>query len=77
MSLFTSPCDSAPGEVVRRHLNRHLVPRQDLDKVHPELAGNVRQNHVSVSDVDGEHGVWQRISHDALKLDYVVFCQVN
>ena len=72
---FTSPCDPASGQVVRAHLNRDLVTRQDLDKVHPELAGNMCQNNVSVANVNGEHCIRQRIDYDALKLDYVVFCQ--
>ena len=72
---FTSPRDPAAGQVVRAHLHRNLVTRQDLDKVHPELAGNVCQNGMPVSNVNGEHCIRQRIDYDALKLDYVVFCQ--
>ncbi len=64
------------GQIVRRHLNGYLVTGQDLDKVHPELAGNVCQNGVSIADVYIEHSIRQRISYDALNLDYVVFCQV-
>ena len=75
MSLLTSPCDSASGQIVRTHLNRDLVSGQDLDKVHPELAGNMRQNGVSAADIDGEHCIRQCIGYDALKFDYVVFCQ--
>ena len=74
-SLFTSPCDPTAGQVIRAHLNRDLVAGQDLDKVHPELAGNMCQNGVSVANVNGEHCIRQRIDYDALKLDYVVFCQ--
>ena len=57
-------------------MNGYLVTGQDLDKVHTELAGNVCQNLVAVADVYIEHSVRQRIGHDALNLDYVVFCQV-
>ena len=74
-SLFTSPCDPASCQVVRAHLNRDLVAGQDLDKVHPELTGNVRQNGMPAADIDGEHGIRQCICYDALKFDYVVFCQ--
>ena len=35
----------------------------------------MRQNGVSVANVNGEHGIRQCIHYDALKLDYVVFCQ--
>ena len=75
MSLFTSPCDPASGQIVRAHLYRDLVAGQDLDKVHPELAGNMCQNGVSAADIDREHGIRQCICYDALKFDYVVFCQ--
>ena len=64
------------GQIIRRHLYGYLVTGQDLDKVHSELAGNVRQNGVSVADVDIEHCIRQCISYDALNFDYVVFCQV-
>ena len=74
---FTSPCDPTAGQVIRAHLNRDLVTGQDLDKVHPELAGNMSQNGVSVANVNGEHCIRQRIDNDALKLDYVVDCQDN
>ena len=75
-ALFTSPCDSTPGEIIGRHLNGHLVAGQDLDKVHPELTGNVRQNNMSIADINAEHGIRQCIGYDALELNYVVFCQV-
>ena len=55
----------------------YLVTGQDLNKVHSELAGNVCQNGVSIADIYLEHSIRQRISYDALNLDYVVFCQVR
>ena len=36
----------------------------------------MRQNGVPAADIDGEHGIRQCICDDALKFDYVVFCQV-
>ena len=63
------------GQIIRRHLYGYLVTGQDLDKVHTELAGNVCQNGVSIADIDREHCIRQCIRYDALKLDYVVFCQ--
>ena len=55
-------------------MNGYLVTGQDLDKVHPELAGNVCQNGVSITDIYFEHSIRQCIDYDALNLDYVVFC---
>ena len=56
-------------------MHRDFITGQNLDKVHPELAGNMRQNGVSTANIDREHGIRQRISYDALKFDYVVLCQ--
>ena len=64
------------GQIIGRHLNGYFVTGQDLDKVHPELAGNVCQNGVTVANVNSEHCIRQCIGYDALNLDSVVFCQV-
>ena len=56
-------------------MHRDFITGQNLDKVHPELAGNVCQNGVTVANVNSEHCIRQRIYYDALNLDYVVFCQ--
>ena len=73
--LLASPGDAAAGEVIGRHLNRYLVTGEDADKIHPELAGNVRQDDMAVADIDLEHGIGQGFNHSALKLNYIVFCQ--
>ena len=64
------------GQIVGRHLYSYLVTGQDFNEIHTELAGNVRQNDVSVADVDIEHCIRQCISYDAFNFDYVVLCQV-
>ena len=56
-------------------MHRDFITGQNLDKVHPELAGNMRQNGVPAADINGEHRIRQCIGNDALKFDYVVFCQ--
>ena len=76
LELLISPDDPADGQIVRRHLNFYLITGQDFDKIHSQLAGNMRQNRVSIADIDLEHRVRQCIGDDALKFDYVVFCQV-
>ena len=73
--LLTSPGDPTLSQIIRRHLNGYFVTRQDPDEIHTELAGNVRQNGVSVANVDFEHSIRQCIGYDALNFDYVVFCQ--
>ena len=75
--LLASPHDAAAGDVIGRHLNRDLVAGKDPDKVHPEFAGNMRQNDVAIADIHLEHGVGQGFNYRALEFDYVVFCQCN
>ena len=57
-------------------MQRYLVTGQDLNEIHSELAGNGRQNGVTVADVYLEHCVGQVVGNDTLNLNYVVFCQV-
>ena len=73
--LLASPGDPASGQIVRRHLNGHLVTGQDFDEIHSQLAGNGGQNGVAVADIYLEHCVGQVVGNDALNLNYVVFCQ--
>ena len=71
-----SPNNSSNSQIIGRNLNFYLITGQDFDKIHSQLAGNMRQNRVSIADIDLEHRVRQCICNDALKFDYVVFCQV-
>ena len=73
--LLGSPGDPTLSQIIRRHLYGYLVTGQDLDEIHPELAGNVCQNGVAVANVNLEHRIRQRIGDDALNFDYVVLCQ--
>src|SRR5262245_38540653 len=41
---FAAIDDAALGEVVRRHLDRDLVPGEDADVVHAHLATDVRED---------------------------------
>ena len=75
--LLTTPGDTTPGQVVRGHLNCHLIAGQDADEVHAQLAGDVSQDDVAVADVHVERGVGQGLGHNAFQLDHIVFCQSN
>ena len=75
--LLASPGDAAAGDIIGGHLHRDLVAGKDPDKVHPEFAGNMRQNDVAIADIHLEHGVGQGFNYRALEFDYVVFCQCN
>ena len=73
--LLASPDDAAAAQVIGRHLNGDFVAGEYPDKIHPELAGNMRQNDVAIADIYLEHGVGQGFNYRALEFDYVVFCQ--
>ena len=75
--LLAAPGDAAAGQVIGRHLNRDFVAGQDLDIVHPELAGNVSQDGMAAADINLEHGIGQRFNYGALKFDHIIFCQEN
>ena len=36
----------------------------------------MRQDHVSIADIDVEHRVRERFHNDSLELDYIVFCHL-
>ena len=75
LNSLGAPSDPASGEVVGRHLNGHLVAGQDADEVHPQLAGNMCQDDVSISDIHMERGIGQGLGDDALQFDHIIFCQ--
>ena len=49
---FAAPGDPAPGQIVRGHLHRDLVAGQNPDEIHPQFPGNMRQNHVTISNAE-------------------------
>src|SRR5581483_8733615 len=71
LRLLEAIGDPAPGQVVGRQLDLHLVAGEDPDEVHPHLARHVGQYLVSVIQLHPEHRVGQRLHHRALHLDRV------
>src|SRR6476469_7059324 len=68
--LLLVPVDDATaGQVVRRQLHHDTVFREDADVVLPHLAADVRQDLVTVGELDAEHGVRQRLDNAPLDLD--------
>ena len=74
--LLTTPGNPATGQIIRGHFHSHLVTGQNPDEIHSELSGNMRQNRVSISNVDLECGVGQGLDDHALNFDHIGFCQV-
>src|SRR5215470_7331913 len=75
LRLLVAIHDPAAGKVVRRHLDRDLVARQDLDEVHPHLARDVGEQPVAVLELHAERRVRERLDHGALDLDAFFFRQ--
>ena len=73
--LLTAPGDPASGQVIRGHLHRDLVAWQDPDEIHSKFSGNVRQNRVSVSNVNLERRIGQSFYHNTFHFNHIGFCQ--
>src|SRR4051794_22228103 len=68
--LLLVPVDDATaGQVVRRELYDDSVFRKDADVVLAHLAADVRQDPVTVGELDAEHGVRQWLDNAPLDLD--------
>lgn len=74
-ALFGTPGDSAAGQIVRRHLQRHLIPGQDADEVHPKLSGNMGQDLMLVGQFYLKHGVRKGFNNYALEFNDIFFGQ--
>src|SRR3954467_10633156 len=60
--------DATAGQVVGRQLHHDTVFRKDADVVLPHLAADVRQDLVTIGELDAEHGVRQRLEQAPLDL---------
>lgn len=65
--------DACLVDVLGRHLHLHSVPHCDLDKMLPELAGNVSQNFVPVLEFYTEHRSGKDSRHFALYFNNLRF----
>jgi hypothetical protein len=70
-SLLETIGDSSPRQIIGRQLYRDLVSRQNLDEVHPHLAGYVRQDLMAIFHLDPEHGVGEGLQNRPLNFNRV------
>ena len=75
--LLGAPGDAPLGEIVGGNFHRYLIAGQDADVVHAQLAGDMRQDDVAVADINPERRVGQGFDDRALKLDHIVFRQIQ
>jgi hypothetical protein len=65
--------DSGFGKIVRRQLKVHFVTRNDPNKIFAHLSGDVREDQVSVGQLDPEHGAGQDVNNDSFAGDAIFF----
>lgn len=65
--------DATFGQVIRRKFNRDFIAWQDLDEIFPHLAGQVREDFVSLANLDFERSIGQRVFHRALDSNHIIF----
>ena len=61
------------GQIVRCHLDIHLVADEDADAVLAHLARSVREHIVAVFQLHPEHRVGQKLGHGAFELEKFFF----
>lgn len=71
--LFVPVQNPTAREVVRRQLHQNAVARQDLDEVHPNLAGDMGEHFMPALQFYAEHRIGQVFRDDALHLDRLLF----
>src|SRR6478735_5140227 len=68
--------DTTLGQIVRSHLNHHLVAGQHTDAVLAHLAGGMGDDHVIIGDqLHTEVRIWEELFHDPLELQHFFFGQ--
>ena len=71
--LFISPDNPSLGQIIRGHLNRYFVTRQNPDKVHAELSADVGENLMSVLQLYLKHGVRELLHYCSFDFNYICF----
>jgi hypothetical protein len=67
--------DPTSIEVVRRDLDADPVSGEDADAEAAHLAGEVREDGVTVLELDAEHRVGQRLDNFSVERDLLFNCQ--
>lgn len=68
LSLFESIGYATAGQIVWGELHQHSIARQDFDEVHPNLAGDMRQDFMSCRKLYPKHRIGQRFRYFPLDL---------
>jgi len=63
--------DTTASQIVRRHLKRNLVTREDTDIVHPHFPGDVSEYYMSIFQFHPEGRIREIVNDLPLHLNYV------
>jgi hypothetical protein len=69
LSSFVAKRDPSAREVVWRDGHRDAIARQNTNAELAHLSSGGGENHVSVVELDAEHGARQYLGYDAFKVD--------
>ena len=62
--------DPRLAQIVRRHLDVHLVADANADEILSHFAGDVSENFMTVGQSDPKHGARQNLSHRARQFNW-------
>lgn len=65
--------DARLGQIVRRHLERHLVAGKDTDVVLPHFSRGVGDQLVAVFEIDAETGIGEHFGNQAFEFKKFFF----
>ena len=67
--LFVPERYTSLRQIVGRHLHFYFISGKDLDVMHAHLPRDMGRKHVTVVQLDAEHGVGQRLDDRAVPFD--------
>ena len=54
-------------------MDGYLIPDTETDEIFPHLTGNMRQDFVTIVQLDAEHGIWEDMCDASLSFYTVRF----
>jgi len=61
--------NSSPAKIIGGQFQRHLIPGENLDKVHPHLSGDMSQYFMAICQFHPEHGIGKGFQYLSFNLN--------
>lgn len=71
--LFRPVNDPAPGQIIGRQFNRHLVSGKYFNEVHAHLSRNMGKDTMPIIQFNTEHGIGQGLDNTPFNLYWFFF----